>query len=270
MPVEVIPTVIRREEDGFVKGKVTYVSVAPATVEGITRVLKNKQLAQKLSNGAAPFEVRVELQADPSTPSRLAWSTSRGPNVAVTSGTPTRAEIIWRAEPVLGLIVPATKPVSRLVAADPRSYPSEHRAVSGAAISWLPRRRVRVPTILQLEAAECGAACLAMVLAAHGRWTPLAELREACGVGRDGVKASNILVAAREAGLLAKGVRVQLDDVAAIACPFVAFWNFNHFVVVEQYRAKAAAADAPGSTTRTAARARSAARSSPRLSPALC
>lgn len=110
MPVEVIPTVIRREEDGFVKGKVTYVSVAPATVEGITRVLKNKQLAQKLSNGAAPFEVRVELQADPSTPSRLAWSTSRGPNVAVTSGTPTCAEIIWRAEPVLGLIVPATKP----------------------------------------------------------------------------------------------------------------------------------------------------------------
>jgi NHLM bacteriocin system ABC transporter peptidase/ATP-binding protein len=94
-----------------------------------------------------------------------------------------------------------------------------------------------VPTVLQLETAECGAACLAMVLAAHGRWTPLAELREACGVGRDGVKASNILVAAREAGLLAKGLRVELGDLAAIACPFVAFWNFNHFVVVEQYRA---------------------------------
>jgi NHLM bacteriocin system ABC transporter peptidase/ATP-binding protein len=89
---------------------------------------------------------------------------------------------------------------------------------------------------MQQEAAECGAACLGMVLAAHGRWTTLAEMREACGVSRDGVKASNILTAARRSGMLAKGLRVELDGLAKLVCPFIAFWHFNHFVVVEQYR----------------------------------
>jgi NHLM bacteriocin system ABC transporter peptidase/ATP-binding protein len=109
-----------------------------------------------------------------------------------------------------------------------------------AAISWLPGRRVRVPTILQQEAAECGAACLAMVLAAHGRWISLAAAREQCGVSRDGVKASNILRAARNAGMMAKGLRVETEGLTGIACPFIAFWSFNHFVVVERYQPKSA------------------------------
>jgi NHLM bacteriocin system ABC transporter peptidase/ATP-binding protein len=101
-------------------------------------------------------------------------------------------------------------------------------------ISFIPRRRARVPTIMQQEAVECGAACLAMVLAAHGRWTSLEELRETCGVGRDGTKATNILRAARDFGMIAKGLKKEIGDLSLLRCPFVVFWNFNHFVVVEK------------------------------------
>ena len=103
-------------------------------------------------------------------------------------------------------------------------------------MSWLPRRRARVPTIIQQEAVECGAACLAMIMAAHGRWMALEELREICGVSRDGTKATNLLRVARSFGMLAKGLKKDIGDLATLACPYVVFWNFNHFVVVEQYR----------------------------------
>lgn len=100
-------------------------------------------------------------------------------------------------------------------------------------IGLLRRRRVSVQ--LQLLPVECGAACLAMILGYYGRITRVAECREACGVGRDGITALGIARAARDFGLRVRSFSLEPAAFKFIPLPAIAHWEFNHFVVVERW-----------------------------------
>lgn len=95
----------------------------------------------------------------------------------------------------------------------------------------------KVPVILQLEALECGAASLAMVMAYYNKWIPLEQVRLDCGVSRDGSNAKNMLIAARSYGMSAKGYRYEPDSLREKGrFPCIIHWNFNHFVVLNGFR----------------------------------
>jgi len=95
----------------------------------------------------------------------------------------------------------------------------------------------KVPVIMQLEALECGAASLAMVLAYYGKWLPLEQVRCDCGVSRDGSSALNVLKAARGYGLKAQGYKLEPEDLKKEGkFPCIIHWNFNHFVVLDGFK----------------------------------
>ena len=95
----------------------------------------------------------------------------------------------------------------------------------------------KVPVVMQMEALECGAASLTMVLAYYGKWVPLEQVRADCGVSRDGSNAKNVLKAARSYGLIARAYRFEPEDLKENGSfPCIIHWNFNHFVVLDGFK----------------------------------
>ena len=104
----------------------------------------------------------------------------------------------------------------------------------------------KVPVVMQMEALECGAASLTMILAYYGKWLPLEQVRADCGVSRDGSNAKNVLRAARSYGLSAKGYRFEPEDLKTYGkFPCIIHWNFNHFVVLNGFRGDKAVLNDP-------------------------
>lgn len=95
----------------------------------------------------------------------------------------------------------------------------------------------KVPVMIQMEAVECGAACLGMILAWHKKWLPLEQLRKDCGVSRDGCNARQIMMAARNYGMETTAYRMEPDEIEDMA-PSIIHWNFNHYVVYKGKRGK--------------------------------
>ena len=122
-------------------------------------------------------------------------------------------------------------------------------------IASLRRRQLRVPVIHQLSMVECGAACLAMILSYHGRKTTVAECRERCSPGRDGLTARGITRAARDFGLEARAFALEPAALDRIALPVIAHWQGNHFVIVERQTVDAVHIVDPSSGRRRMSRA---------------
>ena len=112
----------------------------------------------------------------------------------------------------------------------------------------LPVRKgvAKVPVIMQMEALECGAACLAMILAYYRKWIPLEQVRVDCGVSRDGSNLKNIYLAAKNYGMNVHGYSMQVDAIRTqTAFPCIIHWNFNHFVVLDGFRGNKAVLNDP-------------------------
>ncbi len=95
----------------------------------------------------------------------------------------------------------------------------------------------KVPVVMQMEALECGAASLCMIMAYYGKWVPLEQVRSDCGVSRDGSNAKNVILAARGYGLEADGYRLEPEELRDEGqFPCIVHWEFNHFVVVNGFK----------------------------------
>lgn len=100
-----------------------------------------------------------------------------------------------------------------------------------------PGKVAKVPVVMQLEALECGAACLTMILAYFGKWVPLEQVRQDCGVSRDGSSARSVIMAGRTYGLTADAYRAEPEVLKKEGMfPCIIHWEFNHFIVLDGFK----------------------------------
>jgi NHLM bacteriocin system ABC transporter peptidase/ATP-binding protein len=108
------------------------------------------------------------------------------------------------------------------------------------------KKPVKVPVIMQMEALECGAASLAMVLAYFNKWVPIEQVRSDCGVSRDGTTAGQIYRSAERYGLRVNARRYSVKQIQELGFyPSIIHWNFNHFVVLRGFKGSTALINDP-------------------------
>jgi HlyD family secretion protein len=109
MTVRVSPSTVKREEFGSILGRVTWAAEYPSTSRGMVRLFGNEALAQKLMEEGPPIQVNVALEKDPSTPSGFRWSSSKGPNLKISSGTLATGDVVVRQEAPINLVIPKVR-----------------------------------------------------------------------------------------------------------------------------------------------------------------
>ncbi len=109
LPARISPTTVKREEYGYMLGRVTWTSAFPATARGMTRLIGNEALVTKLLKEGPPIQVNVALTRDPRTPTGYRWSSSRGPNLKISSGTLATGSIVVKEDRPVSLVIPTVR-----------------------------------------------------------------------------------------------------------------------------------------------------------------
>jgi len=109
MDIRILPTMIKKEEDGFMLGKVTEVSEYPVTSDEMTELFANDQIVSTITKSGAVLEVKADLINDPSTISGFKWSTEKGPAVKIRSGTLCDTLVSYKVERPINLVIPLLK-----------------------------------------------------------------------------------------------------------------------------------------------------------------
>lgn len=175
-------------------------------------------------------------EQDPSMTATLVAPWKTGPVTAPVTTSPTTTDS--PTEPPASTAQPETKPVVKSDAPANTAPKAQPRVEKPRFWKKLRIGRRRIPALQQMSMVECGAASLAMILSYYGRKSSVSEVRDHCGVGRDGLSALSIVKAARSYGLRVRAISLQENDFRFVALPAIIHWEFNHFLIVERWTPK--------------------------------